>query len=72
MAKCGSQKLRINGQAFNVGLGSYPVVTLARARELALQNRRAIVEENDPRTPSDAFPIFGEAVDTVIAEHPIS
>ena len=72
MAKSWSQRLRLNGEAFNIGLGSYPVITLARVRELALQNRRAIAEGNDPRTPPDAVPTFAEAVDTVIAERSIS
>ena len=72
MAKSWSQRLRINGKAFNVGLGSYPVITLARARELALHNRQAVAEGNDPRTPPDAVPTFAEAVDKVIAERSTS
>ena len=65
--KSWAQRLRNNGQPFNIGLGSYPVITLARARELALENRRAVADGNDPRTPPDAVPTFAEAVDTVIA-----
>ena len=53
-------------------MGSYPVITLARARELALQNRQAVAEGNDPRTPPDAVPTFAEAVDKVIAERSTS
>lgn len=72
MTKSWSQRLRLNGRAFNVGLGSYPVITLARARELALENRRAVAEGVDPRTPPEAVPTFAEAVDKVIAERSAS
>ncbi len=68
MAKSWSQRLRINGQAFNIGLGSYPVVTLSSAREVALENRRAVAHGKDPRTPPADVPTFAEAVDAVIAE----
>ena len=53
--KCGgqsrtwSQRLRINGKPVSIGLGSYPVVTLAEARRVALENRRALSMGNDPR-----------------------
>ncbi|MDE2937578.1 MAG: Arm DNA-binding domain-containing protein [Chloroflexota bacterium] len=72
MAKSWSQRLLINGKPFNIGLGSYPVITLARARELVLQNRQAVAEGNAPWTPPDAVPTFAEAVDTVIAERSTS
>ena len=68
MAKSWSQRLRINGQAFNIGLGSYPIITLKIARELALENRRSVAQGTDPRTPPEAVPTFAEAVDKVIAE----
>ena len=37
-----SQRLRINGKPVSIGLGSFPVVTLAGARKAALENRRAL------------------------------
>ena len=69
VAKSWSQRLRINSQAFNIGLGPYPVITLAKARELALANRRAVAEGIDPRTPTETIPTFANAVDRVIALH---
>lgn len=37
-----------NGRRRRIGLGQYPTVTLARARELARDTHRAIAEGNDP------------------------
>ena len=44
-----SQRVRINGRATNLGLGSYPAVTLAEARRRAIKNRQSIEEGRDPR-----------------------
>ena len=43
------QRVRINGRATNLGLGSYPAVTLALARRRAILNRQTIEEGRDPR-----------------------
>ena len=43
------QRVRINGRATNLGLGSYPGVTLAEARRRAITNRQTIEEGRDPR-----------------------
>ena len=67
LSKTWSQRLRINGHPVNVGLGAYPVVTLAEAREKALKNRRAVAQGRDPR--SGGIPTFAEAAETVIAIH---
>lgn len=40
LSKTWSQRLWINGQPVNVGLGAYPVGTLAEAGKKALKNRR--------------------------------
>ena len=40
-AKCWKQRITVNGRRQELGLGGYPVVTLAKAREVALANRRA-------------------------------
>lgn len=61
-----SQRLRIDGEAFNVGLGGFPLVTLAEARAKALQNRRGVDKGIDPRNPSAGIPTFSEAADEVI------
>jgi len=42
------QRLRIRGKRREMGLGGYPVVTLAMARESALKNRRAVHAGGDP------------------------
>ena len=67
LSKTWSQRLRIHGRPVNVGLGAYPVVTLAEAREAALKNRRTVAQGRDPR--SGGIPTFAEAVETVIAIH---
>ena len=51
LSKVWVQRLRINGRATNLGLGSFPVVGLATARERALDNRRKI--EQGIGTPRD-------------------
>lgn len=66
-SKTWSQRLRINGRVTSIGLGSYPVVTLAMARERALRNRQATELGRDPR--GDEMPTFSEAADRVIALH---
>ena len=40
--KSWGQSIRINGRKTTLGLGTYPVITLAMARERALENARAI------------------------------
>ena len=62
-----SQRIRINGKPFQTGLGSYPVVTLARARELALDNARRVERGEDIRKPATPVPTLFEAFDIVIA-----
>lgn len=67
LSKTWSQRLRIHGHPVNIGLGAYPVVTLAEAREKALKNRRTVARGRDPR--SGGIPTFAQAVETVIAIH---
>ena len=68
-SKSWAQRLRIDGEPGNIGLGSYPVVTLAEAREKALTNRRSIEHGQDPRTKVSTAPTFSQAVETVIDLH---
>ena len=63
-SKTWSQRLRISGVAFNLGLGRFPVVMLSEARALALENARAVQQGRDPR--GGGVPTFAEAVDIVI------
>ncbi|MXX34201.1 MAG: DUF4102 domain-containing protein, partial [Gemmatimonadetes bacterium] len=68
--KSWAQRVRIDGKESNIGLGAYPVVTLAEARQQALANRRMIAQGRDPRRnrdTGDRTPTFAEAVESVIA-----
>ena len=63
------QRVRINGRPTNIGLGGYPLVTLAEAREAAYRNARAIRSGSDPladRRRRAAVPTFAEAADAVV------
>ena len=64
--KAWGQRLRIRGQITNLGLGSYPRVTLAVARGKAIDNAQAAERGMDPRMPVTTMPTFAEAVDAVI------
>ena len=53
-----------------MGLGAYPLVSLAEAREKALRNRRVARAGNDPRqTGSMDAPTFAEAARIVHELH---
>ena len=68
--KSWTQYVRIGGRPTSLGLGRYPVVTLAKARERALENARAIADGRDPRGGSPrGVPTFAQALETVIAIH---
>ena len=67
--KSWTQSVRIDGRPTSLGLGRYPVVTLAMARERALENARAIARGHDPRRSGRAVPTFAEALETVIGIH---
>ncbi|MDD9983217.1 MAG: tyrosine-type recombinase/integrase, partial [Gammaproteobacteria bacterium] len=69
LSKSWSQRIRFGGRTTNVGLGSYPVVTLARARQKALANARMIEAGQDPRDKAGGVPSFAAAVERVIAMH---
>ena len=64
VSKTWSQRVRINGKVTNIGLGKFPVVTLAEARQAAFENRRTIAKGKDPRGGST--PTFAEAAEKVI------
>ena len=69
LSKTWSQRLRIGGTPCNVGLGAFPVVTLAEAREAALENLRAVAQGRDPRERSDGVPTIEQAIEKVLAIH---
>ena len=70
ITKCWTQSVHMDGRPTSIGLGRYPVVTLALARKRALDNAQSIAEGRDPRRrAARRVPTFTEACDTVIAIH---
>ena len=69
-SKSFSQRVRLRGKPVNLGLGSYPLVTLAEARQQALVNARTVRRGVDPRVErkrETSMPTFEQAADRVIA-----
>lgn len=64
LSKTWSQRLYIGGKPAMVGLGSYPIVTLAEARDKCVANRRAAEQGRDLRSPG--VPTVAEALEKVI------
>ncbi len=67
VGKYWSQRIVIDGRPTSVGLGSYPRISLAAARQAALQNRQELDTGQDPRR--SRIPTFEQATDNVIALH---
>lgn len=67
ISKTWSQRVRLHGRLTNIGLGAYPIVSLAEARKKALENRRTIEQGLDPR--GSRVPTFEQATEKVIAIH---
>ncbi|MEL0436541.1 tyrosine-type recombinase/integrase [Phycobacter sp. K97] len=60
------QRFTLYGKVREAGLGSYPIVTLAMAREQALENRRAVRDGVDPiseKQKNRAVLTFADAVE---------
>ena len=63
------QRIRIDGHERTIGLGSYPAVTLAEARDAALANKRIIVSGRNPlaaRKRDAAVPTLADAVEAFL------
>ena len=63
-AKRWKQRITVQGRRQELGLGPYPVVTLAMAREAAIQHRRDLRAGENPktrRTRERGVPTFAEA-----------
>ena len=71
------QRIVIDGRRRDIGLGSYPTISLSKAREMAHENRIAVAGGRDPalekreareaaRSPSPSIPTFAEASSHVI------
>ena len=65
------QRIVIQGKRRDLGLGSYPLVSLAEAREVAADNRKVARAGGDPtaRASDSIVPTFAEAADQVIEMH---
>ena len=63
------QRLVIGGQRYDIGLGGYPLVSLADARDVAFENRRVARSGGDPRKsrPGSAAPTLRAVLEQVIA-----
>ena len=66
LSKTWAQRVVLAGRAINIGLGAWPIVTLAEAREQALRNRRAIAKGEDPRIKPRLVPTFADALEETI------
>ena len=70
-ARCWIQRLVIRGKRCQLGLGGYPLVTLAEARNKAFENRKLARAGGDPLALKRRahVPTFAEAVERVHAIH---
>ena len=68
-SKTFSQRLRVHGSPVYIGLGAYPLLRLAEARETAIDNARIASRGGDPRQPkAPTVPTFAELAEKVIAQ----
>ena len=66
------QRLVVGGQPRTLGLGGYPLVSLAEARDKTLANLRLVRSGGDPlaeKKKSKAIPTFENAAARTIAVH---
>ena len=63
------QRLTIRGRRTDLGLGGWPLVSLAEARERALENRKTARSRGDPLVEKRkaSMPTFPEAAERVVA-----
>ena len=61
-----AQRLRLHGQPFNLGLGNFPLVSLAKARETALANAQMVADGQDPRIKAVTVLTFAQAMEETI------
>ena len=67
ITKTWRQRVRVDGRLTSIGLGPYPEVTLAEARQEALANSRMVRLGRDPR--GRGVPTFAEAAERTIRLH---
>ncbi len=63
------QRVRVDGRITNLGLGTWPYVSLAMARQRAIENRQAIERGENPLVRKPAIPTLAEAAEIVIELH---
>ena len=61
------QRIRIDGKLCDLGLGSYPKVTLSVARQKASTNAQLVAAGGDPRVKEKPVPTLAEAAEILIA-----
>ena len=66
VSKIWNQRIRINSKRVDLGLGSFPVVILAEAREKALDNQRRVAQGEDIRKPAPTIPTVAAAFEELI------
>lgn len=64
LSKSWVQRIRVANQVTHIGLGGYPIVTLAEARKKAVDNRRTIAVGQDPR--GGGIPTFRDGLEKVL------
>lgn len=72
LTKTWVQRLQINGRPTHIGLGPLALVSLGEARELAIENAKAVRAGVNPlvdRRRREAVPSFRDAAERVIALH---
>ena len=65
-SKTWCQRIRIKGKVADIGLGSYPLVSLAMARDLAQDNARRVAQGEDIRKPPPKVPTLAQIFEEVI------
>ena len=67
------QRVTIDGKRRDIGLGPYPVVSLAKARRRAFENRVAIADGRDPLAEKHkaAVPTFRQAAERTFEAHKV-
>ena len=61
------QRLVVQGQRTDIGLGGFPLVTLAEARDVAFENRRTARRGGGPKASTTAVPTFEQAAAQTLA-----
>ena len=72
VSKAWAQRLRLDGQEFNIGLGNFPLVSLAQARETAFRNAQQTAQGIDIREAKKQrrmIPTFASATESMIQAH---